>query len=264
MECRNCSTSLNSEQRFCFECGAKVIKNRLTIKNLSEDFSEQFLSYDNKFLITFFDLFRKPEAVIYGYIKGTRKKYINVIQYLAISLTLLGIQLFILNKFLPDFFGAQLTDLDKMLEAYPEKSRALTKKFLTDYFTFINEYQSLVYVLGIPFNAAVTYLVFLREKLLNYTEHIVLNTYVTAQYVVFSFFATLIFAVFNLDINILVTISLLLYMFYYGFIFYKIYRLSYATIILRFMLSMVIICAFFFLVFVLGTLVAIIYLKYLK
>lgn len=264
MECKNCNTSLNSEQRFCFECGAKVIKNRLTLKNLSADFSEQFLSYDNKFLITFIDLFRKPEVVIHGYINGTRKKYINVIQYLAVSLTLLGLQLFILNKFYPEFFNAAFTDMENYFAMYPEESRPKVEKFMTDYFTFINEYQSLVYVLGIPFTAIVTYLVFLKEKLLNFTEHIVLNTYMTAQYVVFSFFIYIIIAVLNLDVNTLVTLSLVLYVFYYGFVFYKIFKLSVAAIILRFMLSVAIICAIFLLIFVVGIIVGIVYLKFFK
>ena len=65
------------------------------MRSIAADINEQFLNIDNKFLKTFFHLFTKPDVVIGGFINGTRKKYINVIQYLAISLTLLGVQLFI-------------------------------------------------------------------------------------------------------------------------------------------------------------------------
>ncbi|WP_323788799.1 DUF3667 domain-containing protein [Psychroserpens sp.] len=264
MDCKNCNTPLASDQKFCSECGAKVINNRLTIKHITSEFSSQFLNYDNKFLKTFFDLFTKPEAVIDGYIKGTRKKYINVIQYLAISLTLLGLQLFILNKFFPDFYNAVFTDSQNLFAMYPEENREEMEKFMTSYYSFINEYQSLIYVIGIPLTAFVTRLTFLREKLYNFTEHIVLNTYITAQYVVFSFFAYLFFAIFNLNISILVTLSLLLYVLYYGFVFYKTHKLSIATIILRFLLSIAIICTVFILIFIIGIIVGIIFLKFFK
>lgn len=245
-------------------CGAKIIKKRLTIRNLFADINEQFLNIDNKFLKTFIHLFTKPDVVIDGFINGTRKKYINVIQYLAISLTLLGVQLFILNKFYPDFFQAVFTDTQNYLAMYPEETRPKIEEFMSDYYTFINEYQSLIYVLGIPFTAFVTRLAFLKEKLYNFTEHIVVNTYITAQYVIFSFFTYLVFAIFNLNIEVLVTISIVLYMFYYGFVFYKTHNLSIVTIILRFLLSIAIISTLFFLIFIVGVIVGIVYLEFLK
>lgn len=61
MACKNCNTELTTDSEYCYHCGAKVIRNRLTIKNLFEHFSEQFLNYDNKFLQTFILLFKKPE-----------------------------------------------------------------------------------------------------------------------------------------------------------------------------------------------------------
>ncbi len=255
---------MSDHHNFCPECGAKVIRNRLTLKNIFSDFSAQFLNYDNTFLVTFIHLFTKPEAVINGYINGTRKKYIHVIQYLAISLTLLGLQLFILNKFYPDFFTSVFTDTQNYFATYPEESRHDMEKFMTNYYTFINEYQSLIYVIGIPLTAFVTRLAFLKEKLYNFTEHIVVNTYITAQYVLFSFFTYLFFAIFDLNIGVLVTLSTLLYMFYYGFVFYKTHKLSVITIILRFILSIAIICAIFLLIFIVGIIVGVIYLKFFK
>jgi hypothetical protein len=264
MDCKNCEASLNSKINYCPLCGAKIVRKRITLKNLWHDISLQFFNLENNLLKTFLHLFIQPEAVIYGYISGTRKKYITVIQYLAISLTLLGLQLFILNKFYPDFLNFQFIGYDEYLAMYPKESRLKTEEVMTNYFNFINEYQSLVYVIGIPFTAFITYLAFVKEKLLNFAEHIVLNTYITAQYVAFSFFTYLTFAILNLDINILTTLSLLVFVFYYGFVFYKIYKLSVATIILRFMLSLVIICAIFLLFFIVGIITTIVYLKFFK
>ena len=102
MNCKNCHTDIPERSGYCSRCGAKVIRNRLTMKNLISSFSRQFFDYDNKFLQTFINLFKKPEDVIGSYINGTRKKYVNVISYYAIAISLAGIQLFVLNKFFPE------------------------------------------------------------------------------------------------------------------------------------------------------------------
>jgi uncharacterized membrane protein YvbJ len=84
MSCKNCGLALIEETNFCTACGAKVIRNRLTIKNLLEHAVEEFLSIDNKFLITITHLFTRPEVVIDGYINGLRKKYMNPISFLQL------------------------------------------------------------------------------------------------------------------------------------------------------------------------------------
>lgn len=53
MNCKNCKTSLSDESDYCNSCGGKIIRNRLTIRNLFEHFSEEFLNYDNKLFQTF-------------------------------------------------------------------------------------------------------------------------------------------------------------------------------------------------------------------
>ena len=63
MACENCETPLTTESDFCNHCGAKVIRNRLTLKNLFAHFGEQFLNYNNKFIQTIIYLFKKPEDV---------------------------------------------------------------------------------------------------------------------------------------------------------------------------------------------------------
>ncbi|WP_369598046.1 DUF3667 domain-containing protein [Mesonia mobilis] len=49
-----------------------------------------FLNYDNTFLKTYAHLFTQPHIVIGDYINGVRKKYLNVVSYITIALTLAG------------------------------------------------------------------------------------------------------------------------------------------------------------------------------
>ncbi len=53
MICKNCENSLQTDYSFCPDCGAKVIRNRLTIKNLLSDFIERYFNvviYTHKYL----------------------------------------------------------------------------------------------------------------------------------------------------------------------------------------------------------------------
>ncbi len=40
MLCKNCETPLTTDSDFRKSCGVKVIRNRLTVKNLFENFTE--------------------------------------------------------------------------------------------------------------------------------------------------------------------------------------------------------------------------------
>ena len=178
MPCKNCNTTLKDTDDFCYNCGAKVIRNRLTVKNLFAHFCEQFLNYDNKLLQTFIHLFTKPEQVIGSYIDGTRKKYVNVISYFAIGLTLSGLQLFILDKFFPEAMDLSLVTVGG------------TEEFNEKNMSFIREYQSLLTMLNVPIFALVSYFVFYTLKKFNYTEHLVIFMYVLTQLTIISFFIT--------------------------------------------------------------------------
>jgi len=98
INCKNCNTQLDTKSEFCNTCGGKVIRNRLTFKNLFEHLSETFFNYDNKLLRTFIDLFKNPEVAIDGYISGIRKRYVNPISYMGIALTLSGVTFFVMKK----------------------------------------------------------------------------------------------------------------------------------------------------------------------
>ena len=167
MNCKNCNTTLKQEQKFCDECGAKVIQNRLTPKVLAAQVNEQFISIDNKLLLTFIDLFKKPEAVIDGYIHGTRKKYIDVLQYFAIALTLAGIQVFLMTTFFKDALNLDMG----FMEGFNASTSKKDNPFKDFNFDSTNNYQGLVYILTVPFSALGTWLAYylFGERTYNFT-----------------------------------------------------------------------------------------------
>ena len=229
MDCKNCQVLIADDASYCQNCGGKVIKNRLTIKNLLAHFSEAYLNYDNKLLQTFINLFKKPEDVIGSYINGTRKKYTDVISYFAIALTLSGLQMFILNKYFPEAL-----DISNMAT---EK----TEEFQRRNFQFIQEYQSLIMMFYVPIYALISRIVFFNIKKYNYTEHLVIFMYILAQASILSALISVISAVFGYTIgNVGAYFTIPFQLLYSAYCLKRLVKLSILGIILRTLLFLVV------------------------
>lgn len=233
MNCKNCKHQLSEESDYCHKCGAKVIRNRLTFKNLLEHFSEQFLNYDNKFLRTFIDMLKMPEVVIGSYIDGTRKRYVNVISYFAISITLAGLQLYILNKFFPE-----VMDLSSISV---EGSEEMNNKNLA----FVSEYQSMIMMLYVPLYALISKVVFLNYKKYNYTEHLVIFMYILSQMTIFGLFLTFIGVILGWNMGVLGMVSILIQIIYSAYCLKRLFALSVPKILLKTLLFLIVLFILF-------------------
>ncbi|MCL6218147.1 DUF3667 domain-containing protein [Zunongwangia pacifica] len=169
--CKNCHAALSTAHEYCYSCGAKKIESRLNLKLVFEEFSAVFLNIDNTFLKTFKTLFTNPTEVIDGYINGVRKRYLNVISYFTIGLTLAGFQIFFLRKFYPE--SLEIPGL------YEYTGQELI-------FNSIYDYYSLVSILLIPVYAFIARLSFFNRKKYNYTEHLVVMGYISSHYTIIS------------------------------------------------------------------------------
>ncbi|WP_104736174.1 DUF3667 domain-containing protein [Hanstruepera ponticola] len=247
MLCKNCQTKLEPTDDFCKSCGGKIIRNRLTLKNLFQHFSEQFLNYDNRFLQTFVSLFTKPDDVIDGYINGVRKKYVNVISYFAIALTVSGLQLLILDKFFPETM-----DLSAMAtsNAGPDSNEMMS---------FIREYQSLLMMVNVPMYALVSYFVFYTLKKYNYTEHLVIFMYVLSQLTFVGTFISITSAFFGLSLAHSSMILSPIQVLYSMYCLKRLYKLSIKGLILRTLLFFGIIVVGFILIMVTVAVLAIMF-----
>ncbi|WP_262732539.1 DUF3667 domain-containing protein [Gaetbulibacter sp. NE] len=222
MNCKNCNTNLAVEQNYCFECGAKIIRNRLTLSNIFSEVKEHLFQYDNKLFQTFILLFKKPEAVINSYIDGTRKKYINVIQYFAISLTLIGIQVFLLNTFFEDVLFKDISFLNKFDNGVTNSS-----DFLKDQATIqqkVSNYQNIIYIITVPISAFATwaahYLTNYRQ--FNFTEHIVINLYYSSQAIIVTALLNIIFLCVGANYYVISSLISFLTIVYYIYIFKRV------------------------------------------
>lgn len=233
MECKNCTTELAPESLYCNICGAKIIKKRLTLKNLFEHISETFFNYDNKLLRTFIDLFKKPEAVIGSYIDGVRMRYINPISFFALSLTMSGLSIFLIRKFYLEHFDySKLYDSDTY-------NNAASKKILENSINTSFEYGSLILTSMIPLMAIISLIVF-YNKHYNFTEHIILYLYSMSALMILSVVIGQIVLI--IAPSFYMTYSLLVYLFmllYYLFSLKRIFKLNFKQLIIKTLLFFV-------------------------
>ena len=174
MECKNCQYRQTADFSFCPNCGAKVIQNRLTLKNLSLDIAERAFDIDNTFIRTFLQLFLRPDEVIDSYVQGIRRRYMNPIGYFGIAITLSGILLLLMRRFFRDRI-----DLDVFGQgANPEvMNRVMNIMF---------DMNTLIFIIYVPIFALSGWLTFNRKKY-NHTEYSVFYIYVLAQWSILIF-----------------------------------------------------------------------------
>ncbi|MGC1205165.1 MAG: DUF3667 domain-containing protein [Flavobacteriaceae bacterium] len=234
MNCKNCDISLSQESDYCNSCGGKVIRNRLTIKNLFEHLSETFFNYDNKLLRTFIDLFKKPQVVIDSYVKGVRKRYVSPISFFGVILTLNGLNIFIISK-----FYKQYLDASKLIGDTDAANNEATRKILEMTSDFSLEYASLLFSFLIPLGALISWIVFFNKKY-NYTEHVILYLYSMSVYSVLS----VVFGLLTLAIipEKYLSFAYVMYLFifvYHCYILTKLFKLSFWQLALKVLLFLI-------------------------
>ena len=221
MRCKNCANELTTYDTFCSKCGGRVIKKRITFKNLLSQFVEEFLNYDNRIFKTFIHLFTKPEEVINGYLKGVRKRYANPVSYFAIALTVTGLWMFISTKYFPGVFDFSAVTVEGQEEQINKQMKG------------IMEYQSLLFMLNVPIYALLSYFVFFTLRKYNYAEHLVFFLFTVAQITFAFFIPQIILMAVGLNIGQMSLITLPLQILYTAYCFKRVFDLSIGGLILR-------------------------------
>lgn len=237
MNCKNCEKPLRTDYSFCSDCGAKIIRNRITLKNLWFDFTERFFNLDNTFIKTFKHLFSRPDEVIVGYINGVRKKYLNPISYLTIAITLGGLFVYIHNEFFPNAMDFQFLYADESSLSDAEKLGQVFQKKIN---TYLFKYQSLFYLAMLPLLALISKLVFIDKKQFNISEHFVINIYSYAQMsIIINAFYILI--LWNSQLIYYASIVNLFFQIgFFTWVFYKIFNLNIKQTIIKLLLFLLI------------------------
>ncbi|WP_455169325.1 DUF3667 domain-containing protein [Aegicerativicinus sediminis] len=222
MDCKNCRYFIPENGKYCLNCGAKVVTERLSFRHLTDEFSQQFLNWDNRFIFTIKHLFKNPSKVISEYVDGVRKRYINPLSFFAISLTISGVYLFLMQKYFPDVLD--------MSQYFDNPNQKLGNQKLT---SFVYEYNSFISFIIIPGVAFISWIVFWNKKY-NYIEHCAIYFYTMPLFSMCTSIVTLLAALFLPFQPMLLSIGLwLIFFFYSAILLKKLFGLSWKSMVLK-------------------------------
>lgn len=176
--CKNCGSEVS--ENFCPKCGQKADIHRFTLKHILHDFFHSFTHVDSGILFLIKELFLRPGTVIREYIEGKRKKYFNPFQYLVI---ITAVIVFVTIKF----------DLGMLVMGNLQIKGESAGEFQAQFMKFLYQYFNIFQFATIPLISIYSYL-FFRKSGYNYSENLVLNTFLTSQrHLIFLVFAPFVY-----------------------------------------------------------------------
>lgn len=237
--CKNCTLEINETDSFCKECGAKIIKERITVKSLFSNLLIA-LGWDSNFFITLRYLLYQPQKVLKEYISGTRKKYTNPFSFFAIMTAL---SLFTFSQFSEQFIlmstysNIQQTEVIENKLPDPLAESSIYEKYGYKNETEFNQglirsqlkYYNLFAFLFLPIYTLISFLVF--RKPYNFGEHLLINTYLQS---ITTFLSLLLFLLsLLLGINMFGAGIIILPFLFYSFAYKKLYKLTFGRLLLK-------------------------------
>ena len=232
MNCKNCNQTLSPNDKFCSKCGGKIVDEVISYAYVANDFSNRFLNIENNLIArTFKDMFLDPKKVIDGYINGVRKRHLNFANYLALALSISGVQLFLMKKFFEDNM-----DLSWMVSTDNPAANMEGNSFMNAMF----EYQGLVYLLIIPIYAIISKIIFLNKKKYTYLHHNIIAGYTQSHLSVFLFAPTILCLALGMNFFKLSYFGAYpIMIFYFAYVYKRVFQLSLKQIILKTILFLV-------------------------
>lgn len=231
MKCKNCQDMLRTDFKYCPSCGAKVVERRLTFKGLTNDVIERVFNLENNVFRTIGQMTVRPERVIMSYVDGTRRKYLNPLNYLTLTIALSGVLFYFMRR-----FAFEKIDFDVFGVGVNQEGNARLMEITM-------EFSSFIFILYIPVIALVGFLSF-NKRDYNIPEYIVTATYALAHFSVLTFLPSLFILVYSPQSYIAFSFIFMgLMIVYILFVLIRTHRYSLGMVILR---SIVFIILFLF------------------
>ncbi|NOQ72609.1 MAG: DUF3667 domain-containing protein [Crocinitomix sp.] len=235
--CKNCSQEIADSDKFCAQCGGKIIRERITFKTLISDAFWRAIGWDNKYLKTVRHLIIKPQVILSGYISGVRKRYVNPIAFFAIGMTISLITFNVFQDHYLELSGVGDVQIDKNFQlpdepvisfgtgaAPTETIEAIeTQRQIAAYIQkSILKYFNIYSFALLPLYTFVAFLVFRKKN--NFTEHLIINAYLQGTLFLYT---TLFFLLTLFALEGLYYYAALFGVFYYTYAYGRLYKLGF-------------------------------------
>ncbi|CAM3478618.1 DUF3667 domain-containing protein [Zobellia roscoffensis] len=255
--CRNCNFTINEENNYCSQCGAQVIKDRITLKSLFSNLLIA-LGWDSNFVVTLRYLVYKPQVVIEEYLNGTRKKFANPFSLFAI---ITALSLFAFSQYSNQYRLMSKNLGPEQIEKSEKPIHDINKNKDVPIFGYKNQddfnnsflditlkYFNILAFLFLPIYTFIARITF--GKPYNFGEHLVINIYLQS---ILSFLGLLLFILsLTIGVNLYFSFIMLLPILYYCYTYKKLYRLTFGQLLLKFLKFVVIFLLLFLIPVLIG------------
>jgi hypothetical protein len=170
---------------------------------------------DRGFIYTAKLLFVNPGKIINEYLNGRTKDFMNPLKYLFIIVgvsTILAIW--------SNVFDTSVTTTNEIFDV-PDESL----KFQTKIMGFMRKYLNIFTIFFIPFYSIITRWILKKHKQY-YAEHLIINSYLYAQYALINILPLLLFMAFPFLVEYVYFIGMIVFISYYSYALKRIYQIS--------------------------------------
>lgn len=212
-ECKNCNNHFQGT--YCDICGQKVINERYTLKHLFNLTLDSF-NVQKGLFYTAKMLFKNPGNLINEYLNGRSKDIYNPLKYLILIASVNALLMLWFN-----IFETNIANTNELLGEQPEGNKL--QQLVSGYIkTYLNVFALLV----LPFYSLVSKWVFKKYRLY-YAEHLIINGYLFAQYLVLQMTLYLIFAAIPGFSKFSMAFSVIVFISYYTYSFRGVFKIRF-------------------------------------
>lgn len=270
--CPNCRSQLDEHMNFCFSCGQENNTRRVSVNTILSDVFSSYFTVDSKLLVTLKLLMYKPSLLSVAYLNGQIETYIKPIRlYIFISFIFFLLSANItsytstieqinlaLNE-MPMTIGDLESGFEESENSIEQKDNSLDKKIekifstereTTIFFNYLLAKFPIVLFGMIPVLGFLFYAFFFKAKYY-YIDHLIFSLHLQCFLLILLIIASIANWLFDIDINTLAFLGLLIYGYIATIKFYKkkklhtIFRLCMIGVIHAVLI--IIVCALFFL-----------------
>ena len=212
-ECKNCSNHFQG--LYCNKCGQKVIRERNTLKHFLNLVFDSF-DIHKGVLYTAKLLFTNPGKVINDYLQGKTKDYYNPLKYLLITFGIYAVFMIWFN-----IIDANIENLNDLL-VLEEKDTRLQSIAVV----YMKRFLSFFPILILPFYSLISKWFFKKYKLY-YAEHLIINSYLFAQYSLILTLTILVLLLFSELSKFVMVFGIVVFISYYTYALRGIFKISF-------------------------------------
>jgi hypothetical protein len=214
--CSNCHFELTNNSNFCPNCGAPKLKDRLSTRIVLAELFDLFFLWNKTFFKTCGTLLINPSRVYTFYIDGGRIKYQNPLFFLLLCFLIYHLVISFTNQpmFIIDGMKGSVEGLSSGFSGKKIDASALDK---------LNRYSKILFFLILPIIAWCSKVVF-KSSLLNYAEHLSINSYLLGQVILIGLVISTILLLFHASKILLGTLDFSLIPIYISINQYQIFK----------------------------------------